>query len=96
MVLRRDDVRVGARRVARRVDSAAVNADPALVAVDAPVPGFAGEVVEAVRRAVAGEPLVGGIAVGADHAPVPHEVDGETLLVHRRSREGRRWVTAVR
>ena len=58
-----------------------------LVAVRAPVPRLAGQVVEAVAAGVAGQPLEAGAAAGADDAAaVAREVDGQAALVHRRCR----------
>src|SRR4051794_15835742 len=67
-----------------------------LVAVGGPVPGLAGQVVEAEAGGVAVEPLPGRVAVAVDERAVVGEVDGEALLVHRLAGPGRRRVALRR
>src|SRR5690606_10352371 len=63
---------------------------PRSVAVRAPVPGLAGQVVEAVAGGVGREPAEARVA-RADGAPaVAGEVDGQAHLVHRAAGTGRR------
>src|SRR4051812_23971671 len=66
-----------------------------LVAVDAPVPGFARQVVEAEPTGVGAQPRVTATATTQDLA-AGGEVDGEALLVHRRAGTRRRRMTLRR
>src|SRR5437588_4257155 len=43
-----------------------------------------------------GEPLPGGVAMGTDETAVGHEVDGQPLLVHRRTGKRSRGMAVVR
>src|SRR5207244_1845157 len=67
-----------------------------LVAVGRPVPGFAGEVVQAVGLGVLAEPLEGRARVRRDDRTAGREVDGQAALVHRRAGTGGRRVALVR